>query len=314
MKHYLVTGGAGFIGSHLCDALYAMGHEVTVVDNLSTGKLSNIKAEINFVEGDAADGDLIQPLIEQADGVFHLAAIASVQKSKEEWLNTTCTNLMATVVLLEAISKRSAMIPFVFASSAAIYGDPPAQALPLKETTPANPLTPYGADKYASELHARCARLIHSIPTLSMRFFNVYGPRQDPASPYSGVISIFANRIRRGEKVTIFGNGEQTRDFIYVADVVKHLMGAMKHLESDHMPSAPAINVCTGRAVSVNRLAEILASLSGVELNKKHEAARPGDIRFSTGDPALARDGFGMKAGTPLEEGLRHTLDWMVRP
>jgi len=310
MAHYLVTGGAGFIGSHLCDTLLATGHRVTVVDDLSTGRREQVSPDATLVVGDCQDHAIIGPIMDQVDGVYHLAAIASVQKSAQEWLKTSQTNQMATVALLEAISKRQSAIPFVYASSAAVYGDPVTEGLPISElTTPTVPLTPYGADKLGSEHHASVARGLFGIPTLGLRFFNVYGPRQDPASPYSGVISIFISRISQGQPITIFGDGEQTRDFVYVMDVVAHLMAAMHVLDSDMMPEPVALNVCTGRSTSVQQLAEVIAQICEKSLTIQQQAPRAGDIRHSLGNAFLAANYLNISAGTMLDKGLKQTVD-----
>lgn len=310
MAHFLVTGGAGFIGSHLVDTLIATHHTVTIVDDLSTGKRENVHPDATLVVGDCMDSALIQPLVDAADGVYHLAAIASVPKSCEQWLKTSQTNQMATVALLEAISKRAKPISFVYASSAAVYGDPVTAGLPISEmTTPTVPLTPYGADKLGSEHHASVARHLFGIPTLGLRFFNVYGPRQDPKSPYSGVISIFISRISAGLPVSVFGDGEQTRDFVYVMDVVAHLMAAMHVLNADMVPEPVALNVCTSRATSVNQLAETIAKICDKPLDIKHEPARSGDIRHSLGNAFLAANYLNISAGMLLDKGLKLTID-----
>lgn len=311
--HYLVTGGAGFIGSHLCDTLLSTGHQVTVVDDLSTGRRDNLSENVTLIEGDCGDAALIAPIIDAMDGVYHLAAIASVQKSREAWCKTSEINQMATITLLEVISKRETAIPFVYASSAAVYGDPDASYLPINEKTPTKPLTPYGADKLGSELHAHVGSHLFGIPTLGLRFFNVYGPRQDPSSPYSGVISIFAERIRNEQPVTIFGDGEQTRDFIYVSDVVAHLMAAMHIISSDNGANISALNVCTGESISVNALADMLGELCEQELQIDYAAPREGDIRASVGDALWATNYLNISAGTPLRKGLSQTLDWLAR-
>jgi UDP-glucose 4-epimerase len=311
--HYLVTGGAGFIGSHLCEILLRAGFTISVIDDLSTGQRMNIPKGVELIIGDCGDPTVIRPLIEKVDGVFHLAAIASVEKSRQHWRKTHMTNQTATIALLEAIHKRErGVIPFVYASSAAVYGDPPAEALPLSESVPAVPLTPYGADKYGCELHARVAQHIFKIPTLGLRFFNVYGPRQDPASPYSGVISIFCKKISKGEPVTIFGDGMQTRDFIYVTDVVLCLIAAMKRLENAALPDVQALNVCTGHSTSVTQLADAIAAQGAHPLEVHAAEARMGDIRHSVGNPALTQKWLGVKAGVSLEEGLKKTLAWMA--
>ncbi len=310
--HYLVTGGAGFIGSHLCAALTKAGHRISVVDDLSTGRRDNLPDAAELIVGDSGDKALLEPLIAQVHGVFHLAAVASVERSRQAWYATHRVNVSATVALLEAIAQRGGgTIPLVYASSAAVYGDPPPQALPLREHTSTQPLTSYGADKLGSELHARVAREGFGIPTLGLRFFNVFGPRQDPSSPYSGVISIFCERLAKGAPITLFGDGEQTRDFIYVRDVVAHLMAAMQQLECGTMPEQAALNVCTGKAVSVRQLAETIAQLCGAALQVSEAPARAGDIRHSRGDPTRATECLGVRADTALTTGLQAVLEWM---
>lgn len=305
MTTWLVTGGAGFIGSHLCDALLARGDRVRVLDDLSTGSRDNLPPAATLIVGDAADPTTIRAALDGIDGCFHLAAIASVERGVTDWLATHRTNLSATVGLFDAIRQTGRMVPVVYASSAAVYGDSP--VVPIAEAADCRPLSAYGADKYGCELHARVATHVHRIPTVGLRFFNVYGPRQDPRSPYSGVISIFCERIRRGLPVTIFGDGGQTRDFIYVVDVVAALMAAM----SRQPPDAPVFNVCTGIPTTVARLAEIISTLSGAQPEIGFGAPRAGEIRHSRGDPARARDTLGLSAPTPLTDGLTRVLDWM---
>jgi UDP-glucose 4-epimerase len=307
--HYLVTGGAGFIGSHLCEALLKGGHRLTVLDNLSTGKRENLPDNVHLIEGDAADRRVLSKMMPNVDGVFHLAAIASVQQSIEAWADTSHANQFATIALLEAISKRvGGMIPFVYASSAAVYGDPDASYLPITESTHTLQLTPYGADKLGSEQHARIARHLFGIPTLGLRFFNVYGERQDPSSPYSGVISIFMDRLSQGQGITIFGDGQQTRDFIYVGDVVARLIAAMELLERGEQPKAHAINVCHGQATSLLELAGAIAKLHGITPNMTHAPARAGDIAHSLGDASVSHECLKCAATISLEEGLSRMI------
>lgn len=313
MARYLVTGGAGFIGSHLCDALLAAGHDVTVVDNLSTGKRANLPGGVTLIEADCADKRQLPGWIAQADGVFHLAAIASVAQSVQHWSDTSRTNQFATIALLEAISRRAGgVIPFVYASSAAVYGNPQEADLPLKESAPLKPLTPYGADKLGCELHAGLARHLFGIPTLGLRFFNVYGPRQDPASPYSGVISIFCERIAAGQAVTIFGDGEQNRDFIYVGDVVACLCAAMKRLSCGDIPDPPALNVCSGERVSINQLSKEIANIAGKPLTTSHAPARAGDIRHSQGCKDEMKKWLETETQTTLKDGLRNITKILI--
>jgi UDP-glucose 4-epimerase len=301
---FLVTGGAGFIGSHLTDALLEAGHRVRVVDDLSTGHRANLDPRCELVVGDVADAALMRRAMQDASGCFHLAAIASVARSNEDWCGTHRTNLSGTVAVLDA-ARAAGRVPVVYASSAAIYGDQGEDA--ITEALRPAPRTAYGADKLGSELHAAVAFGVHGVPTLGCRFFNVYGPRQDPASPYSGVISIFAARIASGQGITVHGDGGQTRDFVYVADVVAHLLAGMRLLQA--APQASVVNVCTGQATSVLLLARTLGAAAGRTARIAHGPARAGDIRTSLGDPRMATALLGVAARTRLEEGLRATLD-----
>jgi UDP-glucose 4-epimerase len=308
LAHYLVTGGAGFIGSHLCDSLQDQGHTVDVLDDLSTGRRDNLRPGTRLTVEDCANPPAVQAGLAQADGVFHLAAIASVQRGNEDWLGTHRANQTATITVLDAA--RARRLPVVYASSAATYGNNP--DLPLGEASRQAPLTAYGADKLGSELHARVAWAVHGVPTAGLRFFNVYGPRQDPASPYSGVISIFAGRIAARQPITLHGDGLQTRDFVYVADVVRHLLAAMAALHAN--PQALVANVCSGRATSVAELAGAMARLSGWSAPEiGHGPPRAGDIRHSLGDPNHAIATLSLRAETPLDAGLAETLAWLGR-
>lgn len=301
MAHWLVTGGCGFIGSHLSDALVARGDQVIIVDDLSTGNRDNPPAEAQIIVGDIRDADLMNRLMQGKDGCFHLAAVASVQKCTEEWADSHRVNLTGTINVFEA-AKQAGCKPVVYASSAATYGDNP--NVPLSEDEFMKPLSAYGADKYGCELHGRVAHGVHGVPNTGFRFFNVYGPRQDPKSPYSGVIAIFTDRISAGQGITIFGDGGQTRDFVYVGDVVRHLIAAMDAGGS----AAEVYNVCTGRDTSVLQLAHIVAEIVGTEADITFAEARTGDIRTSIGNPAKATAAFGVPAQMEFKEGLRLTL------
>lgn len=300
MASYLVTGGSGFIGSHLADALLGQGHAVRVLDDLSTGKRSNLQSGAELIVGDVADPRAVARAMEGVAGCFHLAAVASVERGNRDWLGTHATNLTGAITVFDAA--RKTRVPVVYASSAAVYGDPP--TLPLAETAPTVPLSAYGADKLGCELHARAAGLVHAVPTVGLRFFNVYGPRQDPLSPYSGVISIFCERLRAGEEVVVFGDGTQTRDFVYVGDVVHALLAAMRVASID----ARVFNVCTGRSTGLLDLVDAIAANLGVNPRITYGPTRPGDIQASLGDPAAAREGLGFAARTSLREGLSTTL------
>jgi UDP-glucose 4-epimerase len=306
MPTYLVTGGAGFIGSHLCDALVNRGDTVRVLDDLSTGSRANLPEGTELIEADIADPDAMQAAVEGVDGAFHLAAIASVARGVTDWLGTHRANLTGTITLFDAIRRRGQPIPAVYASSAAVYGDCP--IVPIPEDAERRPLSAYGADKYACEQHARVASHVHGIPTTGLRFFNVYGPRQDPRSPYSGVISIFCERLARGAPIDIFGDGTQTRDFVFVADVVAALLAAMARPSTD----APVFNVCTGTPTSVLDLACAIADLAGTTPDIRHAAPRAGEIRHSLGVPHRARAAFGLGEPMPLRDGLRKVLDWLA--
>jgi UDP-glucose 4-epimerase len=297
MSHVLVTGGAGFIGSHLVDALLARGDRVRVLDDLSSGKCRHVSPGAELVVGSVADRAQVRAAIEGVDGVFHLAAIASVARCTADWSEAHTVNQSGSVHVLEAAGAAGG-IPVVYASSAAIYGRRP-QSLARETDTPA-PCSPYGCDKLGSELHAGIARDMFGVPAVGLRFFNVYGPRQDGASPYSGVISIFADRLRAGERLALHGGGAQTRDFVFVADVVAALLAAMHALPD--LP--PAINVCTGRATSVREVATHLARSAGRPTAFADAPARPGDILHSRGDPSLLAATLGLRCDTSIADGL----------
>ena len=299
MAVYLVTGAAGFIGSHLVDALLASGHEVRGLDDFSTGRMENVDPRCQIVRADVTDQIAVNRAMRGVAGCFHLAAIASVARTSEDWLGTHRTNQTGTVTVLDA-ARRHGRVPVVYASSAAVYGDVGGQI--AHEAVRPVPQTAYGADKLGSELHARAAWKVHGVPTIGMRFFNVYGPRQNPTSPYTGVISIFSHRIAAGAPVQIHGDGRQVRDFINVADVVRHLVAGMNHLT--HSPRAEVVNVCTGHATSLLDLIGLLRHLHDTTPSVTHGPERVGDIRRSVGDPRAATALLGVEASVPLDVGL----------
>src|SRR5215472_9791973 len=309
MPRFLVTGGAGFIGSHLVHALLEEGHAVRVLDDLSSGHRENLPQQVELAEADVTDPAAVESAIDDVDGCFHLAAIASVARSHRDWLRSHQVNLTGTINVFDRArpSRRRRELPVVYASTAAIYGN--CGSFPVDEESPAAPLSAYGADKHACELHARVAGAIHRVPTVGLRFFNLYGPRQDPLSPYSGVISIFADRLLRGEPVEIFGDGEQARDFTYISDAVCALRQAMPAANT----SAFVFNVCTGTATSVRGLAQIMAELCGTELVVHHRPARCGEVRISIGDPQRAVERLGFTARTKLFDGLAMTVNLLGR-
>jgi len=299
----LITGGAGFIGSHLVERLLADGVSCRVLDNLSTGKRENLPRgpQLEFIHGDVRDARTVHAAVAGVDAVVHLAAVASVQASIDDPLATHATNFDGTLNLLEA-ARQAGVRRFLFASSAAIYGDN--DELPITETAIPRPLTPYAADKLASEYYLQFYARQHGLDTIAFRFFNIFGPRQDPSSPYSGVISIFADRLARGAPVTIFGDGLQTRDFVYVGDLARLLARALTMTTL----SGRVINVGRGRQSTLLDLIAALEKSSGRRLTTSHAPARPGDIRHSCADTAQLRQLFGTVPETDLATGLAALL------
>lgn len=297
----LVTGGCGFIGSHLVDALISRGDKVIVVDDLSTGRKKNLNPKAKFRKADVTSDRIFDKLLKNVDACFHLAAIASVEKSRTEWYRTHQVNIGGLVNLYQAISASGRKIPVVYASSAAVYGNSTDEA--IGENFPVSPLTPYGVDKLGCELHSKVADSVFQIPNIGLRFFNVYGPRQDPSSPYSGVISIFNNRISKGQDITVYGDGKQSRDFVYVGDVVESAIKAMDLLVAGKVKQ-DVINICTGQS---NSLLDLIDALSKIHKNNPqvtYSDVRKGDIRMSLGNPSRAQALLGIKPETKLQDGL----------
>lgn len=306
----LVTGGAGFIGSHLVDALLARGAQVRVLDNFSTGKLANLPVahpRLEIQAGDIRHREEVAAALLGMEAVVHLAAVASVQASVEEPLATHEANFLGTLHLLEGC-RAQRINRFIYASSAAVYGD--TELLPVAESLPANPQTPYAADKLAGEFYLDFYRRNFALQPAIFRFFNIYGPRQDPSSPYSGVISIFTSRILAGQGLTIFGDGEQTRDFVFVTDLVAILVLALTAEEV-----APgAVNVGTGVASSLRQLISALETIAGKKAQIDHAAARPGDIKNSCADIARLQTRFGYRPATAFSAGLQELMAFQARP
>ncbi|KAF0866059.1 NAD-dependent epimerase/dehydratase family protein [Pseudomonas sp. LD120] len=297
----LVTGGAGFIGSHLVDALLAKGYAVHVLDDLSTGKVSNLPMDhvaLKLVVGDVADAAALAHAMQGCEAVVHLAAVASVQASVEDPVRTHQSNFIGTLRVCEAMIA-AGIGRVVFASSAAVYGNN-GEGSPIDEETPKAPLTPYAADKLASEYYLDFYRRQHGLEPVILRFFNIFGPRQDPSSPYSGVISIFSERAKTERPITLFGDGGQTRDFVYVEDLVKILVQGLERPE----PTADATNVGLGGVTTLNDLIAALEQISGKPLNVSHGAARSGDIRHSKAANQRLRERFDLGTPTSLTEGL----------
>lgn len=303
-RRALVTGGAGFIGRALAARLLREGAEVTVLDDLSSGDASRLDRGARLMEGSVTDPGRVAEAMAGADAVFHLAAIASVARCNEDLAASHRVNLGGFVNVLEAAAAREQRPALVYASSAAIYGDNP--ETPLREDARPRPLSPYGADKLGCELHASAAATVLGLRSTGLRFFNVYGPGQDPGSPYSGVISRFHRAATLGEGVTIFGDGGQTRDFVFVDDVVEALLSAAARKRGE---AAEILNVCTGRETTVLDLAARLARLTGKTMPVAHAPARAGDIRRSSGDPARLEAILGRRPGTDLSAGLAQLVE-----
>jgi UDP-glucose 4-epimerase len=306
MTRYLITGGAGFIGSHVADSLLDAGHSVRVMDDLSTGGLANLRKGIELVEADIVDQAALRHAFDGIDGCFHLAAIASVERSHHEWLRSHEVNLAGTIAIFEEARRRGEQygrpLPVVYASSAAIYGD--ARDIPIGEAVCPHPMSAYGADKLGCEMHARVASLVHHVPTVGLRFFNVYGPRQDPRSPYSGVVSVFCNRLREGLSVDLHGSGNQVRDFVYVSDATRALICAMD--SANQIPKV--FNVCSGQGTTIRSLGETIASLCGTVFHPINKPRRDGDLDVSIGDPRKIEESLGFRATVSLRDGLAKTL------
>lgn len=303
MSVALVTGGAGFIGSHLAESLVAAGRRVRILDNFSTGRRANPPPGAELVEGDLRDPDARARALRDAEVVFHLAALASVPRSIERPEETHAVNVEATLALfLEA--GRTGARRIVFASSSSVYGDTP--TLPKREDMEPRPLSPYAVSKLAGEHYARMAAAHGGVETVSLRFFNVYGPRQDPSSPYAAVIPIFLRTLREGGELPVYGDGLQTRDFTFVGDVVRGLRMA----ERAAGISGRVFNLAGGHPVTLLRLADELARAGGREPRVRNLPPRPGDILHSHADVRAASDAFGFRTEVPLADGLAATWAW----
>jgi len=333
---YLVTGGAGFIGSHITDALVGQGHDVVVLDNLSSGHKENLfhlrqgfggqanfRENVEFIEGDIRDSETCLHAAAGCDGIFHEAALVSVPDSINRPRDNHDINITGTLNVLEA-ARANGVKRVVFASSAAIYGDNP--ELPKRETMLPEPKSPYALAKLTGEYYLKVYAECFGLETVALRYFNVFGPRQDPSSMYSGVISIFSERIKKGLPITIYGDGQQTRDFVNVADVVQANLLAMqvgcqksevKGQRSDRcsMPHAPCsrnfvvLNVATGRQTALRELLDTLEAITGNKVPRSFAPSRPGDIQHSLADISKVRKSLGYEPGVGLKDGLKELME-----
>jgi UDP-glucose 4-epimerase len=311
MRVAVVTGGAGFIGSHLVDGLHAHGYAVRVLDDFSSGDEQNLAAahgKIEIIRGDCADPETAARAVRHATVVFHEAAQPSVQRSVEEPLAAHRRNLDATLVMLDA-ARRAGVARFVYAGSSSAYGNDP--ELPKRETMRPSPLSPYAVQKLASEHYCRAFAECFGMQTVVLRYFNVYGPRQDPKSPYSGVISLFVTTLLGGKSVKIYGDGGQTRDFVFVRDVVAaNLRAAEIELPAPEGPGA-LFNVAGGRAITIKELfTTVRAAVGGAALavEPTYEPPRVGDVRASIADLTRSRNELGFVPAVPLDQGIRETV------
>ena len=304
MASYLVTGGAGFIGSHLVEELARRGERVRVADNLSTGKRANLAhiRGVDLVEGDLTDLAVARRACDGVEYVLHQAAIPSVPRSVADPISSNRANIDATLNVLVA-ARDTGVRRVVYAGSSSAYGDTP--TLPKHEEMPTAPLSPYALQKLVGEQYLQLFTSLYGLETVTIRYFNVFGPRQDPASPYSGVISLFTSALLDGRRPTICGDGEQTRDFTYVANVVD---GVLRACTAD--ASGQVINVATGGRVSINELCRTLCELLRVDIEPEYIDARPGDVRDSQADIGRARRVLGYEPLVPFKDGLRRTIEW----
>jgi nucleoside-diphosphate-sugar epimerase len=308
MSSYLVTGGAGFIGSHLAEELLKRGHRVRVADSFITGKRANLEAikGAELVEGDLAEMSVAEQAAAGMDFVLHQAAIPSVPRSVDDPATSNRANITATLNVLIA-SRKAGVKRLVYAASSSAYGDTP--TLPKHEDMPTSPKSPYALQKLVGEQYCRMFTDLYGFETVSIRYFNVFGPRQDPGSPYSGVISLFATALPAGRQPIIYGDGEQTRDFTYIANVVD---GVLKACDAPKA-AGEVINVATGLRISLNDLLRTLNKIVGTDIKAIYKEERAGDVRDSQADISKAKALLGYTPTVSFEDGLRVTLDWCRR-
>jgi nucleoside-diphosphate-sugar epimerase len=305
MAHYLVTGGAGFIGSHMAEELIRRGERVRVVDSLITGNRANLAhlPEVEFLQGDLADLDVARRAVQGVDYVLHQAAIPSVPRSVDDPITSNRANIDASLNIL--VAARDARVRrLVYAGSSSAYGDTP--TLPKDETMPTAPLSPYALQKLVAEQYCQMFTRLYGLETVTTRYFNVFGPRQDPSSPYSGVISLFISALCEGRQPSIFGDGEQTRDFTYVANVVDGVLRACTAPKA----SGEVINVATGGRISLNHLFRTVRDYLGATVEPIYGPVRAGDVRDSQAAIDKARRLLGYEPIVSFEKGLEATVNW----
>jgi UDP-glucose 4-epimerase len=301
----LVTGGAGFIGSHLANGLLERGAEVRVLDNLFTGRRESVPAGAEVIDGDVADHDVVARAVEGVDVVFHQAAHRAVPRSIETPLATNRANTHGTLCVLSA-AQHAGVRRVVCASSSSVYG--PTDTFPTPESAPLTPMSPYAVSKLAGEHYCRVFAELHGLQTVSLRYFNVYGPRQPPDVPYAQVVPLFIGAMAAGASATVHGDGEQRRDFTYIDDVVAANIAAAE-ADGDAV-AGEAYNVGGGRDISVVELLKLVAQLLGAEPRAEHVAPRAGDVRRTWSDVSAAARDLGWRPRVDLEEGLRRTIQW----
>jgi nucleoside-diphosphate-sugar epimerase len=303
----VVTGGAGFIGSHIAAALSNSGARVRVLDDLSTGHRENLEeigGDIDFIEGSVADEDVVRKALEGAEVVYHEAAIPSVPRSVEAPAQTHIASVDGTFKLLLA-ARDQKVRRVVYAASSSAYGDQP--TLPKSEAMLPDPLSPYAVAKLVGEYYCRVFTRVYGLETVALRYFNVFGPRQDPTSQYSGVVSRFISALAGNGKPVIFGDGEQSRDFTYIDNVVAANLSAADARDA----SGKVINVANGERITLNQLLDVLKELTGrQDVNAEYQAPRIGDVKHSLADNTMARELLGYECKVGLREGLKRTIDW----
>ena len=302
---YLVTGGAGFIGSNTVDELVRRGHSVVVLDDLSSGKeenLAEVRSKITFIKGSISDLELVQKAMHQAEYVIHLAARTSVPRSVKDPIDTNRINVDGTLNVLVA-ARDNKVKRVVYAASSSAYGDTP--SLPKSESMTPVPISPYGVAKYVGELYAQTFGRCYGLENVSLRYFNIFGPHQDPDSPYSGVLSRFAAAVLEGTPAVIYGDGQQTRDFTFVGNAVEANL-----LACDSPSASGTYNVGTGFSISLNQVLEQLREISGKRIEARYDPPRDGDIRDSLADIRKAKEELGYEPKVLFEEGLRRSFEW----